>query len=141
MKTRFPRVIRIGSMRLDVTRNAAHLARATAEDGPLLVPCPLGEEPDDQRRPPRRKLAPILGTFSFRKQRITVAPGLSGMPAREVLLHEVLHACWCYAGLNDGPLTKYEERVIWRITPIVLDALRSNPTFVAYLADNEKVAA
>ena len=54
----------------------------------------------------------------------------------ETLLHEALHACIAQAGLI-GVLAEcedeLEERIVLTVSPVLLDALRSNPELVAFL--------
>jgi len=56
---------------------------------------------------------------------------------REVLLHEVLHACAYISGLSvEGEyhrLDDVEETFVARISPVLLDVLRSNPSLLKYL--------
>lgn len=62
---------------------------------------------------------------------ITMTPELAEGLARQVLLHEVIHACYHAAGLADDKLT--EEEVACCVTPVLLETLRRNPALVAYL--------
>lgn len=52
----------------------------------------------------------------------------------ETLLHELIHCCWSITALRatDNP---DEEQVATALAPLLLDALRRNPTLVAYLTD------
>ena len=54
-------------------------------------------------------------------------PGMSEAKTREVLLHEILHACWELAGIP----SKYEEDIVNRISPYLLDVLQDNPDLLA----------
>lgn len=58
---------------------------------------------------------------------------------REILLHEVLHACFYVQGLSndDGAILRtqvnIEEFAISHISPILIDVFRSNPGLSKYL--------
>jgi len=52
---------------------------------------------------------------------------------RAILLHEVLHACFASSGYAMSE--KGEEAVVLALQGPLLDALRSNPTFVRYLTE------
>lgn len=56
---------------------------------------------------------------------------------REILLHEVLHACFYVTGLSNGDMLRVqvniEEYVVAHISPVLIDVLRSNPEFAKYL--------
>jgi hypothetical protein len=52
---------------------------------------------------------------------------------RELLLHEVLHACVAASSL-DVPLDQ-EEPLVAAIAPRLLEALRQNPALIRYLLD------
>lgn len=56
---------------------------------------------------------------------------------REILLHEILHACFYSSGLaiedNLRVQENIEEHVVWRVSPVLLDTLRSNPEVSRFL--------
>jgi len=58
---------------------------------------------------------------------------------RETVLHEVLHTVWGLAGLqmdiDDVGEDSQGEKIINRVTPLLLDVLRRNPRLVAYLTE------
>lgn len=63
---------------------------------------------------------------------IILDPGLHPDAARQVLLHELLHACLYVSGakaLEDDE----EERVVAALTGPLLGALRDNPALAAFL--------
>lgn len=61
---------------------------------------------------------------------IVLADDLDPSYAREVLLHELLHAC-ISSTMDFG--TDDEERIVRAMAPNLLDALRRNPRIVDYL--------
>lgn len=69
------------------------------------------------------------------QRRIVLEPGLHPDKAREVLLHEVLHAVVSAAGLEWE--ADDEEAIVSRFTGPLLDALRSNPQFISFLTHKE----
>lgn len=55
---------------------------------------------------------------------------------RELLMHELLHACWYVAGLFATDLRKLddvEEDIVRVTSPVMLQVLRDNPDLMAYL--------
>lgn len=55
---------------------------------------------------------------------------------REILLHEIMHACWYVAGFFSENLKEFddiEESSILRTSPILLSVLQDNPDLMAYL--------
>jgi hypothetical protein len=69
--------------------------------------------------------------------RIYLADSLAPTREREVLLHEAFHAVWQGTSLRteESGLGGYEEQVISALAPVLLDLLRDNPEFVAYLTE------
>jgi hypothetical protein len=57
--------------------------------------------------------------------------------AKEILLHEVLHACFYASGMTiEGTLRiqdDIEEHVVSRMSPVLLQVLRANPELAAYV--------
>lgn len=51
--------------------------------------------------------------------------------SRETLMHETMHACFDVAGIEVDE--EVEERVIRRLSPILLDTLRRNESLSDYL--------
>lgn len=55
---------------------------------------------------------------------------------RETLVHEILHACWAMADLNEKPVAAdedQEETIIARVSNVLISVLKDNPDVVAYL--------
>lgn len=73
------------------------------------------------------------GEYSATEERIWLNPDCKrGLP--RVLLHEILHACWDHAGLNNAPkVHKYEEAVVSAMADRLLSTLRANPAIVKFL--------
>lgn len=67
------------------------------------------------------------------------ATDLDEIHVREVLLHEVLHACVYASGLalegDPRALLDIEETFVSRTAPTLLDVLRVNPGLVEYLTE------
>lgn len=61
---------------------------------------------------------------------IVLADDLAPSYAREVLLHELIHAC--LSGTTEFG-TDPEEALVRALAPLLLDALRRNPAILAYL--------
>ncbi len=68
--------------------------------------------------------------------RIVVNPHQAIGQIRDSILHEVLHACQCMAGMRRDNSYDYEEHV-HRISPPLLGVLRDNPDLVTYLLAEE----
>lgn len=67
---------------------------------------------------------------------IIIAPLISDGVYRTTLLHEVMHTCANFAGIeNKDKLT--EEEFITRIAPVFLMVLADNPELVAELLKHE----
>jgi hypothetical protein len=71
------------------------------------------------------------------KLEIVVNPDQHASQMADSLLHEVLHAVMDLQGacVGEAPLVdpKAEEPLVRAMTPLVLDVLRRNPDFVAFL--------
>lgn len=65
-------------------------------------------------------------------QTIYLNTGLARDRVAMVLLHEVLHACWDAAELEDH---SSEEDVVTRMARALFVTLRDNPSLVCYLMD------
>lgn len=66
---------------------------------------------------------------------IYVKEELGPSQRRDTILHELIHACNSFTGLDSELSEKVEERVARRLAPVLLDILRSNPTLLRYLTD------
>ncbi len=68
-----------------------------------------------------------------------------GVPAcgpdqeRDTLMHETLHAIFALTGLDLEQDDAKTESMISRLSPALLDVLRSNPTFTQHLLDDPQV--
>jgi hypothetical protein len=72
------------------------------------------------------------GWCDFNALQIIVKPRLRRGKAREILLHEILHAC-TYPSLNGcGRYT--DEEFVTGISPALLQVIVENPKLLAYLA-------
>lgn len=69
------------------------------------------------------------------RQAIVISDDLEPSYQREVLLHEVIHACLS-STMEFG--TDEEERLVRALAPQLLDALRRNPDFLGYLTGSEE---
>lgn len=70
------------------------------------------------------------GTCDFDKTEIWILNRLRRSKAKEILLHEVLHAC-TYRFLNDRFTD--DEEFVEKLTPSLLQVLQDNPELVQYL--------
>lgn len=72
--------------------------------------------------------------------RLTIVYSTDPHPAKlqEVILHELMHALLTMAGLDQDLDEDHTEAVARRVTPWLLDVLRSNPDLVAYLVDDQR---
>jgi hypothetical protein len=75
----------------------------------------------------------LLGHFSSQRLEILVDPAQAKSQERDTLLHELLHAIFDTSGLAHSWQNADEEDAIRRISPLLLDVLRSNPKLVEYL--------
>lgn len=100
----FPRTLKIGGLTLKVSRNKKD----------LLEDC--------------------LGNYSYDNHLIAISPDLPVSATREVLLHEVVHACWEIGSLSQIPLlTKHQEHIVSVMAIQMLDVIRHNPRLVEFL--------
>lgn len=76
------------------------------------------------------------GFYVEEQRRIVLAPSNHRDKKREVLVHESLHACIDASGLvfEDEEM---EELIVHNLTGPLLDMLRRNPQYVAFLLDKE----
>lgn len=79
----------------------------------------------------------LLGATDHPSLRIVVDPDQAPGQARDTLLHESLHAVFQISGLSDEWGDAKEERVIRRVSPWILELIRSNPALVAFLTGDE----
>lgn len=71
----------------------------------------------------------IVGTMFMRLQEIKIKPGLAHETERDTVLHEVLHAVEAEMNLS------LEENAIYLMATGLLQVLRANPKFTAYLTE------
>lgn len=67
--------------------------------------------------------------------RISINVDQSTVSMKDTLLHEVLHACFFTVNLRDQVDYEAEERIVRRLSTILLQVLRSNPKLVEYVCD------
>lgn len=73
-----------------------------------------------------------LGECDPANSTIRVADGRSTEDTAETLIHEVLHAAWHVAHLEEGDK---EERIVASLSSVLAQVLHDNPDFQSYLAD------
>jgi hypothetical protein len=78
-----------------------------------------------------------LGECDSSALTITIDPTMADTMEKETVVHELLHACCDLAGLQEDPGmdSAGEERVVRRLSPLILDVLRANPSLVRYLTE------
>lgn len=84
----------------------------------------------------RRMDENLYGHCDHEKQEILLRAGLVHDQAADTLLHEVLHAVFFVS--HNGRPPKREEKLILRITPVLLAVLRDNPELIAYLQEQQQ---
>lgn len=83
------------------------------------------------RKPKSQMSNEDLGGCDFNTLQISVQQRLRKSKAREILLHELLHAC-TYPSLSSGD--KYtDEQFVETTAPILLQVIQENPELIAYL--------
>lgn len=68
---------------------------------------------------------------------ISLDPEQHQSAARDSLLHEILHAVTCMSGLQEELGVDDDEKLVRRLSPLLLDVLRRNPTLVSWLTTIE----
>ncbi len=68
--------------------------------------------------------------------RLLIKKDLSPSRMRETVMHEILHAIWDVTNLPKA----YEEKVIMRLSPILLDTLQRNPEVTSWFRRSEPFA-
>lgn len=66
---------------------------------------------------------------------VHIDPTLTDSQQRETVLHELLHACFSVAGMDELMSGTKEERVVRQVAPWLLLLLQSNPKLVRYLTE------
>jgi hypothetical protein len=72
----------------------------------------------------------VFGHFSASELAIRVINDLTETQVANTLLHEVLHACWHVAGLEDED---EEERIVTCLANTYLQVLRDNPDYNRFI--------
>jgi len=72
------------------------------------------------------------GLTDHASTQITLSPLLSSGQSKTTLLHEIMHACCNFAGIEDDA-TMTEESFILHLSPILLTVLRENPKLLETL--------
>ena len=82
-----------------------------------------------------RELEDLTGHCANDKLQITVDGSMAEPNVRDVLMHEILHACHWSAGEPLGHMKSDdpEEDAIRILAPALLNVLRANPKLVEYL--------
>lgn len=80
-----------------------------------------------------REGSEVYGTTDHAKCLIVVDPKQVLGQRRDTLLHETLHCLTEITGLASELGPDNDERLVRRLTPMLLDVLRNNPRLVAYL--------
>lgn len=80
----------------------------------------------------------VLGLTDTDRARVRLNEDMPTSQRRTVLWHELGHAAWHVAGLDESPTVKdHEETVLAALAPLQLLILRRNPDLVAYLLADE----
>lgn len=106
-----PKVVRVGPLRYEIAFDQPALDRSAVTDG--------GDERD--------------GEVDYDRGRIHVSPKLFPELQVETVFHEVLHTVTDQTGLRAELGEETDEKVVRRISPLLLDTLRRNPTLLRYL--------
>ncbi len=81
----------------------------------------------------RSESSDLLGHTDTTHLSITIEPDQAPGQLRDTLLHELLHAICDTTGLAHSWEQSNEEDAIRRISPMLLDTLRSSPKLVEFL--------
>lgn len=73
-----------------------------------------------------------FGTWDLAEQRIEIDKSVSPLLAVDVLLHEIMHACWEFSSLAKK---EKEERVVSTLSSGLAAVLNSNPTIAMWIAE------
>lgn len=105
---------------------------ASVKVGPFDYSVVVGGKAWDEARL-KENDADLIGHHSPSTLTISMQPGLVAGAQREVMLHEVMHACFNAVGqpLKDDD----EEDAVRALACGLLAVLRDNPPLVAYLLD------
>jgi hypothetical protein len=71
-------------------------------------------------------------------QTILIEEGMSAQWERHIVLHEILHACYCVAGLRElRGVDDQEEAHVALLAFTLIGVLQENPEMVAYLSHTD----
>lgn len=79
----------------------------------------------------------LLGYCDYTDTRIVLRSDLNPIVLRETLLQEILHALLALSGFGSEWGEETEEAFVSRMSPLVLDFLRSNREAVDFLMENQ----
>lgn len=81
----------------------------------------------------RRSISGQLGECDFNALQISVKNRLRRSKGKEILVHELLHAC-THPSMNCGQ--KYtDEDFVTAVSPVLLQVLQDNPDLLRYLTE------
>ena len=80
-----------------------------------------------------KELPDALGICNFNSLEIWIRCRLRGSKAKEILLHEILHAT-THPSFNGEEKTD-DESLVNAVAPVLLQVLQDNPELVAYLTE------
>lgn len=75
----------------------------------------------------------LLGHTDLDNLTVTLSEKLPASQARETLMHELLHVVCDVTGLHTEWGNRKEERIVRRLSPMLLELLQRNPDLVKYL--------
>lgn len=75
----------------------------------------------------------LLGNCRSPEGVITIDPKQSESQLADTVLHETLHALMNLVGATEDISDEDEEKLVRRLAPALLDVIRRNPKWVAYL--------
>lgn len=78
----------------------------------------------------------VLGQTDHDKLEMILDASQPASLLRETLLHETLHLVTEMSGLRYDSGSDKDERLVRRMSPLLLEVLRRNPDIVAYLMDD-----
>ena len=82
-------------------------------------------------RPTKAQMKGDLGGCECNLLQITVQQRLKKSKAKEILVHELLHACTHPSFLGDEKMT--DEDFVTAVAPVLLQVIQENPDLLAYL--------
>lgn len=91
-----------------------------------------------RHRAQQTSLTVLLGNTDHDKLQIILTNDAPIGLIRETLMHELLHVVNEVTGLRQQWGNEKEERIIRRLSPILLELLQRNPDAVAYLTNTDE---